>query len=198
MDLLHTTLILLLVVDPFGNIPLVLSTLNHLSNRAYRLAILREMLLAFAVLCIFAFGGKALLNYLSINQSSLHVAGGVILFLISLKMIFSSAAQMFEEQYNRDPVLVPIAVPFVAGPSAITTAMILRTKENIPADTMLLAICLVVLACLLAFLAGRQLHHRLGPRVLRAIEKLMGLLLNLVAVNMLLLGLQDFIAQTTS
>lgn len=192
MDLLHTTIILLLVVDPFGNIPIVLAVLDRLSNRAYRLTILRETALGFVVLCVFAFSGELILDYLSIDPSVLSVAGGVILFLISLKMIFSSAKQMFDEGYSDDPIFVPIAVPLIAGPSAITTAMILHTKEQIPSGTMLIALMLVIVASMLMFLVGRELFQYLGHRVMQAIEKLMGLLLILIAVNMMLFGIRDF------
>lgn len=195
MNLIETTLILLLVIDPFGNIPVVLAVLQKLENRAYARAIVREVVLAFVILFVFALAGQELLDYLNIRQSSLSVAGGVILFLIALKMIFGGTARMMDDDYSDDPVMVPIAIPLVAGPSAITTVIILHTREEIAAPMLLTALALVLLLCLLTFLTARRLHAWLGRRGLGAMEKLMGLLLSLVAVNMILEGIREFMTQ---
>jgi multiple antibiotic resistance protein len=195
MNLFETALILLLVTDPFGNLPVVLAVLKQLSLPAYRLAIIRETLLAFIVLVVFALAGQTILDYLNIQQPSLSVAGGVILFLISLKMIFSSAAHMFEDDYSDNPVLVPIAIPFITGPSAITTTMILYTSEQVSLQLLLIAIALVFVVILITLLSGHRLLRWLGQRGINAMEKFMGLLLSLIAVNMILIGIKEFWAQ---
>lgn len=194
MTLIEIFLLLFLVVDPFGNLPIVLAVLRKHSNRDYCRAISREMLLAFGFLLVFALSGDRILGYLNIEQSSLAVAGGVILFLISLKMIFKSASEIFESHYNDDPLLVPIAVPSIAGPSAITTVIILRTEQEVPLVLLLGALVMVTLLTWVIFLIGRSVSTWLGPRGLNAMEKLMGLLLNLVAVNMMMSGLREFLA----
>jgi multiple antibiotic resistance protein len=192
--MLEAALLLFLVIDPFGNLPFVLAVIGDAPAARYRRAILRETLLAFLVLLLFAAVGEQILAYLSIERASLAVAGGVILFLISLKMIFRSAAQIFDDSYSDDPVLVPIAVPLLAGPSAITTVMILRTQTQPGLQELLLALLAVCLVTGAILLLGRRISRYLGRRGLQAMEKLMGLLLSLVAVNMLLTGLREFLS----
>jgi multiple antibiotic resistance protein len=196
MNLTETILILVLVIDPFGNIPVVLAVLRDLDNRTYARAIAREVAIAFVLLLVFALAGQQLLDYLGLDRASLSVAGGVILFLISLKMIFGGSARMMDEDYDADPVIVPIAVPLIAGPSAITTIIVLNTRDQIALPLLLLALALVSLLCLVALIAGRRLHAWLRPRGINAMEKLMGLLLNLVAVDMILHGIRTFMTQT--
>jgi multiple antibiotic resistance protein len=142
---------------------------------------------------VFALAGDQILGYLSIEGASLAVAGGVILFLISLKMIFKSSAHIFDDSYRDNPLLVPIAVPSLAGPSAITAVMILRTQQQLAIELMLAAVVAVMLATWIILLAGRPLSVWLGPRGISAMEKFMGLLLNLVAVNMMLRGIREFL-----
>jgi multiple antibiotic resistance protein len=191
--MIESALLLFLVIDPFGNLPFVLAVLSGSEKRHYRKTILRETVLAFLVLLLFALAGEALLGYLNIERASLMVAGGVILFLISLKMIFQSAKDVFAGDYSRDSFLFPIAVPCLAGPSAITTVMILRSQQQTDLLGLLLALLAVLMATFIVFLLGRRLSDWLGERGIRAVEKLMGLLLNLVAVNMLLIGVRDFL-----
>ena len=191
--MIESALLLFLVIDPFGNLPFVLAVIGEVPVARYRRIILRETALAFLALGLFALAGDQLLGYLNIEQASIAVAGGVILFLISLKMIFRSAAEIFDDSYRDDPFLVPIAVPSLAGPSAITTVMILRTQEQTAFADLLVALGLVMLVTAVVFLLGRHISAYLGQRGLRASEKLMGLLLNLVAVNMMLVGVRDFL-----
>ncbi|HHH36803.1 MAG TPA: MarC family protein [Gammaproteobacteria bacterium] len=194
MNLVEITLLLFLVIDPFGNLPFVIAVLSGLDARAYLRAVLRELALAFLVLLAFALFGGAILHYLNIEPWSLNIAGGIILFLISLKMIFRSARDIFADGYSDNPILVPIAVPSIAGPSTITALIVLRTKEHLPLETVLAALVIVFLLACLVFLPGRLLSRALGDRGLAALEKFMGLLLNLVAVSMIMRGIRDFIS----
>ena len=154
---------------------------------------MRELGLAFLVLLLFAVSGSALLHYLSIDPWSLSIAGGIILFIISLKMIFRSAREIFADDYSDNPILVPIAVPSIAGPSTITALIVLRTKAQMPLEMVLAALAIVFFLACLVFLPGRRLSQALGERGLSALEKFMGLLLNLVAVSMIMRGIRDFI-----
>jgi multiple antibiotic resistance protein len=192
--MLESALLLLLVVDPFGNLPFVLAVTGGAPPARYRRIIIRETVLALLVLVVFALAGDLILGYLQIERAALAVAGGVILFLISLKMIFQSVAQIFHDRYGDDPVLVPIAVPSLAGPSAITTVMILRTQQQVGLEALFAALFLVFLVACAIFLLGRRISAHLGQRGLRAMEKFMGLLLNLVAVNMTLVGVKEFLS----
>lgn len=192
--MIESALLLFLVIDPFGNLPFVLSVIGKVSAARYRRIILRETALAFLTLGLFALAGERLLGYLNIEQAAIAVAGGVILFLISLKMIFRSAAEIFVDSYSDDPFLVPIAVPSLAGPSAITAVMILRMQEQTGFATLMTALFVVMVFTVTVLLLGRRISEYLGQRGLRATEKLMGLLLNLVAVNMILVGVRDFLS----
>lgn len=191
--MIESALLLFLVIDPFGNLPFVLAIVGHLAAREYRRTIIRETLLALSVLLVFAFAGEAILSYLNIERGSLMVAGGVILFLISLKMIFYSAKEVFAGDYSTNAWFFPIAVPCLAGPSAITTVMILRSQQQTSLVELVAGLVVVVVATCLVFLAGRRLSDWLGERGIRAVEKLMGLLLNLVSVNMILVGVRNFL-----
>ncbi len=193
MDL-QIALLLFLVIDPFGNLPFVLAILRKLAAPAYRRAVVREMLLAFAVLLFFAVAGEAVLGYFHIDQASLQISGGIILFLISLKMIFQSSAAIFSDNYAADPVLVPIAVPAIAGPAAITTLMILRSQQQAALWEVVISLLGVLAITAAVFLAGPRLQAFLGQRGISAMEKFMGLLLNLVAVNMTLQGIRGFLS----
>ncbi len=192
--MIESALLLFLVIDPFGNLPFVLAVLSGIEKSHYRRTILRETVLALLVLVLFALAGEALLGYLNIEHASLMVAGGVILFLISMKMIFQSAKDVFAGDYSHDSFLFPIAIPCLAGPSAITTVMILRSQQQTDLWGLMLALSLVLIATFIVFLLGRKISDWLGERGIRAVEKLMGLLLNLVAVNMMLIGVRDFLA----
>jgi multiple antibiotic resistance protein len=192
MSTVEITLLLFLVIDPFGNLPVVLTVLGKTTQQQYRVSLIREMVLALLILLLFALAGEQVLGYLNLEHATLSVAGGVILFLISLKMIFKSAAEMFGESYDQDPILVPIAVPLLAGPSALTTVMILSTQQHVGLLSLVVALLTVFLLTGVIFLLGRHISTFLGPRGVRAMEKFMGLLLNLIAVNMILVGVKDF------
>lgn len=192
--MIESALLLFLVIDPFGNLPFVLAVLSGSEKKHYRKTILRETFLALIVLVVFTLMGEALLGYLGIERASLMVAGGVILFLISLKMIFQSAREVFAGDYRHDSFFFPIAVPCLAGPSAITTVMILRSQQQTDLLGLLLALLLVLTITFFVFLLGHKLSDWLGERGIRAAEKLMGLILNLVSVNMFLVGVREFLA----
>lgn len=194
MQTFEIALLLFLVVDPFGNLPLVLALLRGLDDRRYRQVVLRETALAFAVLFAGALFGAALLRALAIEQPALQVAGGVILFLISLKMVFGRATEIFSDsdRYGNDPLLVPIAVPTIAGPAALTTVMVLQGQQHVPLALLSAAMMLVFVLTLATLMAGRPIAHRMGERGLNAAEKFMGLLLNLVSVNMIMVGTRAF------
>jgi len=189
---METVQLLFLVIDPFGNLPFVLAVLRKLPARQYRLAVLRELVFAFAILLLFAATGERIFAWLQIEQSSLRISGGIILFLISLKMIFQSAEAIFPDRYADNPLLVPIAVPSIAGPAAVTTVMLLRSHAQ-PLAHIALALAAVLALTALILLAGRSLKRVLGERGLLALEKFMGLLLNLVSVNMIMQGLSDWL-----
>lgn len=194
MSLPEQILLLVLVTDPFGNLPLVLAALGRLDAAAYRRAVLRESLFAFAVLLLLGWGGAGLLRTFGITEPALHIGGGVILFLLSLRMIYGGPQGAFQDGYAADPLLVPIAVPAIAGPAAIATVILLRTQQQVALGQLALGLLGALLVTLVTFLPGRRIARWLGPRGLNALEKLTGLLLNLIAVNMMLEGVRHFLA----
>ncbi len=192
--MIESAFLLFLVIDPFGNLPFVLAVTSETPWRKYSQIIVRETILAFFVLALFAITGDQILSYLNVEKASLTVSGGVILFLISLKMIFRSAREIFDDQYDNDPFLVPLAVPSLAGPSAITTVMILRSQQHIGLTNLIVSLFIVFSIACIIFLLGRRLSVYLGNKGIYAMEKLMGLLLNLIAINMILAGTKDFLS----
>ena len=190
MAFTELAVLLFLVSDPFGNLPLVLATLRNLPETRYRRAVVRETIAAFVILALFAWAGDAILTRFGIAQASLHVAGGIVLFLISLRMIFEGASEMSDERYQDDPWLVPIAVPWIAGPAALTTVIVLKTQSHVPLQEVLGALGVVFVMALVIFIFGRRVAGWLKPAGLKAIERFMGLLLCLLAVNMTLYGIK--------
>jgi multiple antibiotic resistance protein len=191
MAFTELAVLLFLVSDPFGNLPLVLATLQKLPPREYKQAVIRETTVAFVILAVFAWLGDTIIARFGIAQASLHVAGGILLFLISLRMIFEGASEIFvQDRYQDDPWLVPIAIPAIAGPGALTTVIVLKTQSHVPLMAVLGALAVVFVLSLIIFAFGRRVADRLKPTGMRAIERFMGLLLALLSVNMTLYGIK--------
>ena len=190
MGFTELAVLLFLVSDPFGNLPLVLATLRTLPERDYRRAVLRETTVAFLVLALFAWTGASIIDRFGIAQASLHVAGGIVLFIISLRMIFPGRKDTFDEGYPEDPWFVPIAVPAIAGPASITTVIVLKTQSQVPLGRVLGALGVIFCVSLAIFVFGRRLADWLKPTGMRALERLTGMLLCLLAVNMTLFGIR--------
>ncbi len=183
------TVLLLLITYPFGNIPIFANALRSVAPERRARVILREVLIAFGLLLAFMFMGDAFLRLMNLSDLSLQIAGGVVLFLIALRMIFPppAAAQVAEA---REPLIVPLAVPALAGPSALATVMLLvsqapeRRLEWVAALTVTMAVCAVVLVL------AERIQRIVGERVVSAFERLMGLILVAISVEMLLRGLK--------
>ncbi|WP_461208370.1 MarC family protein [Desulfocurvus sp. DL9XJH121] len=183
---------LFLIMDPVGNGALCLSLLGNHSPRRQRRIILRELLFALVVIVGFMFLGEGLLGILGIRQSTLRMAGGVILFIISMRMVFPSAEGEAADPDLGDPFIVPIAVPFIAGPSCLAAVMVYAHRDG--PGVVFPAICLAWAATAALMLAIPALNRALGRRGLRAMERLMGLVLILMSFQMLEDGVRLFIA----
>ena len=195
MDLLSATLTLILIMDPLGNIPMFLSILNKIPDENRRRKILiRELLLALLVLLIFLFLGRHLLQWLNLQPQSLRIGGGIVLFLIALKMILPAPSGGILGQFPEgEPLLVPLAVPLLAGPS--TLAMLILLSSNAPEKWMswLLAVILAWLLTSVIMICSGSLLRLLGEKGLVAIERLMGMVLVTLSVQMLLDGFSDYL-----
>mgnify|MGYP001085749266 CR=1 FL=1 len=195
MDLINAAVLLFVVMDPLGNVPIFLSVLDKVApERRYRVLV-RELLVALVILFGFLLSGQYVLALLGLEQSSISVAGGIILFLIALKMIFPVPRIMRddEEDDHDEPFLVPLAVPLVAGPSAMAVLLLFVTKEPDRLGTWSLALLLAWLVTALILLAAPQLKRLLGQRGLIATERLMGMLLVAISVQMFLDGTAQFL-----
>ena len=194
MTVLSAMLLIFLVMDPLGNVPLFLVLLEKVDPKRRRLVLLRESLFALGFLLLFLYVGRYLLNLLQISQPALGIAGGVVLFLIALRMIFPQPGGMFGPTPEGEPFIVPIAIPLIAGPSALATVMLMATQDP---DHMLWWTLAIIGAWLLSttiLVSSESLRRILRPRGLVAIERLMGMILMTVAVQMLLSGYGDFLA----
>jgi MarC family membrane protein len=186
--------ILLLVIDPVGNIPLFVSALRNTPARKRARVVVRECLIALGVLLVMALAGKPILDLLGLSDQSLSIAGGVILFLISLRMIFRSAEGIFGDQrIAGEPFIVPLAIPAMSGPTAIATVMLLASRAPQRMVEWLLAIAAAMALSIALLLFAERISKRIGERGLLALERLMGLLLTAVAVEMLLRGIEGFV-----
>jgi len=190
MTVFSAIFLLFLIMDPIGNVPLFLSTLKNVPIERRKKIIVRELLIALLVLLFFMFIGRYILQLLQIAQSSLGIAGGVMLFIIAIKMIFPGSGNLFHHSDNMEPLIVPLAVPLLAGPSAIAAVILMMAQE--PSRWLEWVVALVV-AWLIAgiiLVSSETLGRRLGVRALLAIERLMGILLMLVSVDMILDGVK--------
>lgn len=183
---------LFLIMDPLGNLPVCLSMLREYSPRRQRSILFRELIIALMVIVLFIYLGAGLMKMLNIHQSTLRIAGGVILFMISIKMIYPPTDSGSNTQAEKDPLIVPIAVPLFAGPSLLAAVMVYGSKGN--AGIIPLAGTLTAWFMSLGIMmVGPTLARFLGKRGLRACERLMGLILILLSVQMLEDGIKLYI-----
>lgn len=191
---LSAVVLLLLVCDPFGNIPIFISALREVPRERRRLIILRECLIAFLVLTTFVFVGQPFLKLLGLSEVSLQIGGAVVLMLVAIRMVFPSKEGVYGQPPGGEPFIVPLAVPALAGPSALATVLLLVSRE--PSRTLqwvvAIGVVMVVSALVLAF--AERLQQVLGERATAAFERLMGLILAAVAVELMLRGFRSFMA----
>ena len=193
MTTLSAALLLFLILDPLGNIPVFLSLLEPLSAKRRRWVLIRELLIALVVLFIFLWAGRYVLAAMHLRQESVSIAGGIVLFLIGLKMIFPSPEGMFGETPEGEPFIVPMAIPLVAGPSGMAAVMLFSTQYP---DRMLdwsLALFVAWLGTAAILFSATSLYKLLGKPVLIAVERLMGMLLVAISVQMLLDGVVAYL-----
>lgn len=193
---LSTTILLVLITDPLGNIPFFISTLKQVKPERRRTVILRECAIAFAALLLFLLGGRPILGVLHLSDEALRVGGGMILMLIAIRMIFPDhGARLGEDPVEGEPFIVPLAIPLIAGPSAMATVLLLARQH--PAQHLLLSASLLVTIAITAtvFLLSMRIQKLLGEQAITALERLMGLVLTAISVEMLLNGLATYFRQ---
>ena len=175
-------------MDPFGNVPFFVTALKAVPDERKRLVVARELGIALAVMIAFLFVGNEFLNLLGISESALTIAGGVILFLIAIKMVFPQHGPLNQEDLEGEPFIVPLAIPYVAGPSLLASEMLLMNQAPEQWPSWLLAVVAAWACTALIVSFGSKVANRLGPRGLVAIERLMGMVLVAISIQMFLSG----------
>ena len=193
MTILSAALLLFLILDPLGNVPVFLSVLRPLPPHRQRPVLVRELLIALVVLMAFLWGGKYALELMHLRQESVAIAGGIVLFLIGLRMIFPRPEGLLGELPEGEPFIVPLAIPLIAGPSGMAAVMLMGSNEPDRLGEWSLALLLAWAATAAILMCAPLLYRLLGRRALAAVERLMGMLLVAISVQMLLDGLSAYL-----
>ena len=194
-EIFSAAVLLLLVIDPFGNVPIVVSALANVPAGRRSRVVLRECIAAYVILLAFMFGGQAFLRWLQLSEVSLAIAGGIILFLIALRMVFRHPEGLFGDPPGAEPFLVPLAIPSIAGPSALATVMLMVSRNPSQQFAWIVALTAAMVVATIVLLASYRLQRVLGDRGMVAVERLMGLVLTALAVQMLLDGVRTFVTE---
>lgn len=193
-EFVSAVVLLTLVVDPLGNTPLVNALMSRVAPARRRVVIVRECAIAYVLLLTFLVAGQSVLALMHLSQASVTIAGGVILFLIAIRMVFAWPQGAMAADGDGEPFIVPLATPLIAGPSALATVMLMASRAPARLGMWAAAITATMVLTTVVLLAGARLHRWLGEAVMRAIERLLGLVLTALAVEMLLAGIREFVA----
>ena len=185
--------LLFLVMDPLGNIPLFLTALRDVAPERRRSVIVREAFIALAVLVVFLFAGRFILQLLRVSEPALTVAGGIILMLIALRMIFPTPDHSLREEISGEPFIVPLAVPYIAGASALATELLLMSREPHRWLDWLTAVLMAWTATTVILYFASGMARFLHQNGLIAIERLMGMVLVTIATEMLMAGMRLYL-----
>ncbi|MCB1111831.1 MAG: antibiotic transporter [Chlamydiales bacterium] len=192
MTLFSITLVLFLIMDPLGNISSFLNMLKDESPTRQRLIIFREMSIALAAMVLFNFIGDYIFDFLKVSEVTVRLSSGVILFLIAVQIIYPSVNSLRENLPEVKPFIIPLAIPLIAGPSLLATIMLYAHLQ--PSNLLMLyAIFLAWIAATIVMLLSKELFRILGNNGLVACEKLMGMILVLLAIQRFMDGVQMFI-----
>ena len=193
MEILPISIALFLIMDPFGNVPVFLQILEKVPEERRRRVLVRELLLALIVIALFILGGRPAMTFLGLEQGSVSIAGGIILFLIALRMVFPSPGPHGEQDFEGEPLLVPLAIPFIAGPSLLAALLLFATDERGGLAALMAAAALAWGATFLVLISATFLLRFLTRRGLVAVERLMGMILVALAVQLCLKGLTGYL-----
>ena len=196
MTIASAALLLFLILDPLGNIPVFLGLLRSLPPQLQRVVVMRELLIALGVLMVFLWGGRYALELMHLRQESVSIAGGIVLFLIGLRMIFPPPEGLMGDLPEGEPFIVPLAIPMVAGPSGMAAVMLMGSQEPDRMGAWSLALMIAWAATAALLFSATYLYKWLGLRVLTAIERLMGMVIVAISVQMLLDGITAYLRVT--
>jgi MarC family membrane protein len=193
MTLISAAVLLFFVMDPLGNVPFFLTALRHVDPARSRKVIVRELVIALVIMVAFLFSGRYVLEMLQLSSAALTAGGGFILLLIAVRMIFPTSEHSLEEEVREEPFVVPLAVPYTAGPGMLATELLFMTREPHRWPVWLGAVVLAWLASAVILYFSSHLRTILGDRGLTAVERLMGMLLVIVGVQMLMAGVVQYL-----
>lgn len=197
MDTWSAAVMLFLIMDPLGNLPIFMSVLKSIEPKRRRIILIRELFLALVILFTFLFSGQAVLDFLNVKQETVSIAGGIVLFLIAVRMIFPQSGNPLGLAVGEEPFLVPLAIPLIAGPSTLA-ALILLSNQNPDRMTdwsLALGVSWFISAVILFF--SGAFHKLLGERGLTAMERLMGMILVMISIQMFLDGIAQYFTHTS-
>ena len=189
---LSAFILLLLVLDPLGSLPVFITIMRGVPAERRTGVAAREVGIAFGVLVAFMFLGEGFLRVMRLSERSLEVAGGVILLMVAIRMIFTSGTSAYGVEAGREPLIFPLAVPLLAGPSAMATVLLLASRQPGLLLEWVAALAAAMIISGAVLLAAGRIRRLLGDSVVSAIEKLMGLVLTAIAVEMILAGLKRY------
>lgn len=193
VSIASAALLLFLILDPLGNIPVFLSLLRSLPPRRQRIVLARELLIALVVLMLFLWCGKYALELMHLREESVSIAGGIVLFLIGIRMIFPPPEGLMGEMPDGEPFIVPMAIPLVAGPSGMAAVILMGSNDPTRLGDWSLALMIAWAATAAILFSATYLYKWLGQRVLVAVERLMGMLLVAISVQMLMDGIATYL-----
>ncbi len=189
---LSAFILLLLVLDPLGSLPVFIPIMRQVPRERRRWVAIREVGIAFGVLFAFMFFGDGFLRVMRLSERSLEVAGGVILLMVAIRMIFSHEGGVYGTPEGKEPLIFPLAVPLLAGPSAMATVLLLASRQPDRLIEWVAALtCAMAVSGVMLLLCDR-IRRWVGDSVVSATEKLMGLVLTAIAVEMVLAGLKRY------
>lgn len=192
MDTFSVAIMLFLIMDPLGNLPIFASILRHIDPKKRRRVLIRELLFALLIMLLFLFAGEAILNFLNLRSESVSIAGGIILFLIALRMIFPQPGGVVGLAAGEEPFIVPMAIPLMAGPSILAALILLAHTDSARMGDWTIALLAAWFASAVILMFYKLFTKILGEKGLTAVERLMGMVLIMLSVQMFLDGIADY------
>lgn len=192
MDVFSAAVMLFLIMDPLGNLPIFASILRHIEPKKRRRVLIRELVFALVIMLLFLFAGEAILNFLNLRSESVSIAGGIILFLIAIRMIFPQPGGVVGLAAGEEPFIVPMAIPLMAGPSVLAALILLAHTDSSRMMDWTIALLAAWGASAVILLFYKVFTKLLGEKGLTAVERLMGMVLVMISVQMFLDGVASY------
>ena len=197
MDTWSAAVMLFLIMDPLGNLPVVMSVLKSLARKRRYYVLARELVISLLIMMLFLFSGQAVLDFLNVRQETVSISGGIILLIIALRMIFPQPGGVAGVPEGQEPFIVPLAIPMIAGPSLLAALILLSNQDQNRIVDWSLAVFGAWAATATILMFSGALSRVLGQRGLTAVERLMGMILVMLAIQMFMDGISAFLDATS-